>query len=74
VQNMVEKNIMVCQVASGKLENTGQRLQMHGGKAALAGAASAGTWGTTHGVPMIFLLWCRHFSGRLEGPGQPCPG
>jgi DNA-binding beta-propeller fold protein YncE len=35
VQNMVEKHIMVFKVANGTLEDTGQRLQMKGGPAAI---------------------------------------
>jgi len=35
VQNMVEKHIMVFKVVNGKLEDTGQRLQMKGGPAAI---------------------------------------
>jgi hypothetical protein len=35
VQNMVEKDIMVFKVAGDKLENTGQRLKVKGGPAAI---------------------------------------
>ena len=35
VQNMVEKDIMIFKLAGDKLEDTGQRLQMKGGPAAL---------------------------------------
>jgi hypothetical protein len=34
-QNMVEKNLMVFKVINNKLEDTGQRLQMKGGPAAI---------------------------------------
>jgi len=35
VQNMVEKDIMIFKLAGDKLEDTGQRLKMKGGPAAL---------------------------------------
>jgi hypothetical protein len=35
VQNMVEKNLMVFKVANDKLEDTGHRIQVKGGPAAI---------------------------------------
>ena len=35
VQNMVEKEIMILKIAGGKLEDTGQRLKVNGGPAAI---------------------------------------
>jgi hypothetical protein len=35
VQNMVEKDIMIFKLAGGKLEDTGQRLKVKGGLAAM---------------------------------------
>jgi DNA-binding beta-propeller fold protein YncE len=40
-QNMVEKNLMVFKVINNKLEDTGQRLQMKGGPAAIRTAEKA---------------------------------